>query len=127
MIKPTILIIDDEPHLLRSLSLILENDYHILTANDGREGSMLFKSNPSVSLILLDLIMPVMNGAETLAVIREASRDVKVIIMTGDANHAYARECADLNIQGCVEKPFDIPKLLMQLKQELGIGEFTKK
>ena len=124
MAKPTILIIDDELNLLKSLSLILTDDYDILTASNGREAIQLFKSNPSVSLILLDLTMPVMNGAEALAIIRETSREVKVIIMTGNSSHDYAKKCAALNVQGYVEKPFDIPQLLMQIRKELGMDEF---
>lgn len=124
MVKPTILIVDDEPNLLKSLALILEDDYDILEAQNGKEAIQLFKSNPSISLILLDLYMPVMNGAKALEIIREASKDVKVIIMTGQSSHDYAKKCAALNVQGYIEKPVGIPELLMQIKKELGMDDF---
>ena len=124
MAKPTILIVDDEPHFLTSLSIILNNDYDILTASNGEEACLVFRSKPSISLILLDLDMPVMDGAEALAVIREINKDVKVIIMTGRSTHNYAKKCAALNVQGYVEKPYDIPELLMQIRKELGMDEF---
>ena len=124
MIKPTILIVDDEPHFLTSLSILLKNDYDILTAPDGEEACLVFRSKPSISLILLDLDMPVMNGAEALEIIREISKDVKVIIMTGRSNHDFAKKCAALNVQGYVEKPYDIPEFLMQIRKELGMDEF---
>ena len=127
MVKPTILIVDDEPNLLKSLALILEDDYDILEAQNGKEAIQLFKSNPSISLILLDLYMPVMNGAKALEIIREASKDVKVIIMTGKSSHDYAKKCAALNVQGYVEKPVGIPELLMQIKKELGMDDFKAK
>ena len=124
MLKPTILIVDDDPHCLKSLTPALEGDYYILAAQNGKEACLLFKSNPSLSLILLDLDMPVMNGTEALAIIRGINKDVKVIIMTGKSSHDYAKKCASLNVQGYLEKPFDIEKLLSQIKEELGTDEF---
>ena len=124
MVKPTILIVDDDHHCLKSLTLTLEGDYYILAAQNGREACLLFKSNPSLSLILLDLDMPVMNGTEALAIIRGINKDVKVIIMTGRSSHDYAKKCASLNVQGYVEKPYEIHELLSQIKKELGMEDF---
>ena len=124
MVKPTILIVDNDHHFLKSLTLALEEDYYILAAKNGREACLLFKSNLSISLILLDLDMPVMNGTEALAIIRGISKDVKVIIMTGRSSHNYAKKCANLNVQGYVEKPLDVHRLVSQIKKELGADDF---
>ena len=124
MQKQTILIVDDDHHFLKSLTLALEGDFHILAAKNGREACLLFKSNPSLSLILLDLDMPIMNGTEALAIIRGINKGVKVIIMTGRSSHDYAKKCASLNVQGYLEKPFDAHKLLSQIKKELGTDDF---
>jgi YesN/AraC family two-component response regulator len=124
VVKPAILIVDDEPRLLKNLSLLFKKDFHILVASDGREACMLFRSNPSLSLILLDIDMPVMNGTEALEIIRDISNDVKVIIMTGRSSHDYAKKCASLNVQGYVEKPFDVEQLRSQIKKQLGVIDF---
>lgn len=71
-------------------------------------------------MILLDLDMPVMNGVEALEKIRGINNDVKVIIMTGKSSHKWARQCANLNVQGYIEKPFDIEELIEQMKKLLG-------
>lgn len=124
MEKPTILIADDEPGLLENLSLLYKDDFRILTASNGKEAYLIFKADPSLSLILLDLDMPVMKGTEVLEKIRDISNDVKIIIMTGRSSHEYAKKCASLNVQGYVEKPFEVKQLKAQIKRQLGLNEF---
>ena len=123
MDKPSVLIIDDEPRLLSSLSLILEGDFNVLTALNGRDGLEVYTSNP-VSAILLDLDMPVMNGLETLEKIRESNDDVNVIIMTGKSSHEWAIQCANLNIQGYIQKPCDPAEIVDRMKKLVGIEDF---
>jgi len=123
MDKPSVLIIDDEPKLLSSLSLILGEEFNVLTALNGRDGLEVFTSNP-VSAILLDLDMPVMNGLEALEKIRESSDDVNVIIMTGKSSHEWAIQCADLNIQGYIQKPCAPADIVDRMKKLVGIEDF---
>ena len=94
MNKPSVLIIDDEPLLLSSFSSLLERDFNVLTAPNGREGLSKFRSNPSLSMILLDLQMPVMNGVETLKAIRAFDDKVKIDIMTAEISNEWAEQCA---------------------------------
>lgn len=124
MNKPTVLIVDDEPKLLDGLLLLLKNKFHILTAENGAKGLSSFKANPAISIILLDLDMPVMNGVAALEKIREISNEVKVIIMTGKSTHDWAKKCASLNVQGYAEKPFDIKKLIDDMKMLMRIDNF---
>ena len=81
--KHLILIVDDEPRLLKSLFLLLRNNFDIVTATNGKEGYKLFKIHPYLSMILLDLDMPVMNGVEMLERVRDENNNMKVIVMTG--------------------------------------------
>jgi len=60
--KHSILTVDDEPGLLKSLSH-LKDHFEIVTAFNGQEGYKQYKSHPDLSMVLLDLNMPVMNGA----------------------------------------------------------------
>jgi len=120
MNKPYVLIVDDEVRFLESLSLFLKKDFNVITAHNGKDGLRLFQSNPHISIILLDLEMPLMDGAEMLLKIRENGGDVNVIIMTGRSSHEYARKCADLNVQGYIEKPFGPDELMERLKKLTG-------
>ena len=122
--KPTILIVDDEPELLNILSCVLRREFHVLTASNGEDALCTLKTHPSISLILLDLDMPVMNGLEMLKRIRIKGNDIKVMIMSGTCCYEWARECADLNVQGYIEKGFNPEKLICKIKKILGIEEF---
>ncbi len=123
--RPVILLVDDEPRFRLSLAKLLEDNYTVLTAADGQEGLTLFESAP-VSLTLLDLDMPVMNGVEMLERLRAGTDDAKVIVMTGRSTHGWAKSCANLNVQGYIEKPFEIDDLVARMKDVLGEGSSSK-
>ena len=120
--KQTILVVDDEKNMLTSLKIILEKDFNVLTASNGREGLSIFNSK-DISAILLDIDMPVMNGLEFLRRIRNSDKFMKVIMMTGKSCHEWAKKCADLNVQGYVEKPFDVVELIEKIKGMLGVTD----
>jgi len=109
--------------MLSSLTLLLEREFNVLTAPNGREGLLKFKSNPSLFLILLDLHMPVMNGVETLKAIRAVDDKIKIVVMTGESIHKWAVQCADLNIQGYIEKPLDPEEMLARMKKLVPCNE----
>ena len=119
MDRHTILIIDDEPGMLDSLSIILGHEYSVLVAESGEDGLNIIKNN-TISLVLLDLNMPGMSGAEVLEKIRETDSHLKVLIMTGHRDWEWMTKCADLGIQGYIEKPFAPDKLLERLRALLG-------
>ena len=121
--KPTVLIIDDEPRLLSSLSCLIEREFDVLTASNGRNGLSIFNST-DISVILLDIDMPVMNGLEVLQRVRSVDKFVKVIIITGKSTHDWAKGCADLNVQGYMEKPFNVDALIEKIKELLGVRNF---
>ena len=118
MNRHSILIIDDEVNLLKSLEAFLKDEFHIHTAQGGREGLMILGRHP-VSMVLLDLKMPGMNGIEVLEEIRRKDYDMKVVIMTGLRDYDWSRRCADLAVQGFIEKPFPPEKILIRLQQIL--------
>lgn len=124
MHKQSILIVDDEQGLLETLSHLLQREFHVYTASNGREGLHTFKANPSISLILLDLEMPVMNGLEMLKRLRKMDNNVKVMIMTGKSCHEWAKKCANLHVHGYIEKAFAPKELIGMIKKILGIEEF---
>lgn len=120
MKKPTVLIIDDERNFLESLSFTLADDFHILTASGGRKGLSLLNKNP-VSAMILDLDMPDMTGVEVLQKIRQKNKSLPVLILTGRSSHEWAKRCADMTVQGYIEKPVDIEGLIDKIKNVIGI------
>lgn len=123
MKKPSILIIDDNPKIHKSLFLIFEDEYHVFTASNGRDGFGIIERN-NISLIILDLQMPEMNGLEFLQCIRKVNEDIPVLIMTGHSSHDWAKKCADLNVQGYFEKPYDIDALASRVRKLLATDDF---
>lgn len=114
--KPTILIADDEPAFLESLSLILEREFNVLTAPDGLIGLSIINTRP-LSLAILDLDMPGLDGMELLRLIRQENRALPVLIMTGRVDESCRSNCSDLNVQGYLEKPVDIPVLIEKIRE----------
>ena len=79
--KPSVLVIEDDADLCDCVREELEQaGYHVVTAGNGREGLAQLDANPAPRLILLDLMMPIMNGYEFLAALR--SRDHAPVVLT---------------------------------------------
>lgn len=108
-----VLVIDDDPDILESMTFVLESaGYRVSTATNGAEALDHLRGNVAPCLILLDLMMPVMNGWQFRA---EQSRDSKlagipVVVVTG-AGHAL-QKAASLGVAGCLEKPVDLDELI---------------
>lgn len=118
-----ILIVEDEVLLLKALSALFEGDkYEILLAHDGKEGlDMALNRHPDI--ILLDLIMPVMDGMTMLNKLREDQwgRDAKVIILTnlGD-NEKLAEAMKNGTYDYLVKTDWNIEDVSKLVKQKIG-------
>lgn len=108
--------------ILDSLSLILANEFNVHTAPNGSAAlDKVGTLSESISLILLDLDMPVMSGVEFLQRIRSEYHEIPVIILTGRGNHEWARQCADLGVHGYVDKLIDTKELIGKIRKILGL------
>lgn len=122
MSKHSLLIVDDEPEILISLSTLLEDEFHVRTASNGREALSIIK-NKSLSLILTDLQMSEMTGVELLEQVRESDSTTPILIMTGNSCQNWAERCADLNVQGYIKKPVNVERLIERIKKLLCIDD----
>ena len=105
--KRTILVVDDELINRELLRNILETEYEVITAKNGQEGlEALREKNGMVSLVLLDLMMPVMNGTDMLRCIKEdaATAQIPVIVLTSDQTAEI--ECLELGAIDFIPKPY---------------------
>ena len=114
-----ILVIEDEASILRGLKDNLESEgYSVSTASDGKKG--LEKAlKESVDLVLLDLMLPDIDGLEVLKIIRKVST-VPVIVITGHPQDVSEIHLADLKIEGYIEKPISLATVLNTLKFIIG-------
>jgi two-component system, OmpR family, response regulator VicR len=115
----TILVVDDEHAILETLSEVIEwEGYAVLTAHDGRRALEILDAEP-IDAVLLDFMMPVKDGVETLAEIRErpALAELPVILMTA-APKSIPPDVA--RYDALLAKPFTIATVLAALASALG-------
>jgi two-component system cell cycle sensor histidine kinase/response regulator CckA len=115
----TILVAEDEPRVRRvALQILQRAGYHTLAAANGAEAiRMLSERAEAVQLVLLDLVMPEMGGAETWAKMRALRPNLKVLFTSGYADQRYRRGLSgDIDV---LEKPFRSEDLLARIRQAL--------
>ena len=116
-----ILIVDDEQNvnLMMQEALIDQGD-RILSARDGIEAIKIYrKFGTEISLVILDYIMPVMDGAEVFEELRIINPRVAVVLSSGFTEHDNLRIMLSKGLRGFIPKPFSRQKLLMQVRATL--------
>jgi CheY-like chemotaxis protein len=107
-----ILVVDDDADIREGLRQALEFEgYSVSQAANGKQAWELLHSRPPPALVLLDLMMPVMDGSELLRLIRSdpAVRKLPVVLVTAFGSAAAARA---VESQGCLAKPIDLDELM---------------
>lgn len=108
--QKNILVIEDNKEIQDSIKMALEIDgFNVFTANNGREGMNLLEKIPTPSLILLDLLMPVMNGWEFM---EELNKDIMHSSIPVVIVSALDKKQTTPNVSGYIQKPIDLDKLL---------------
>lgn len=119
MEKPHILIIDDDPYLLKTLADILRgNGYETMTAIDGAEGFARLGERP-VNLVLIDLGLPDISGIDILNYVKIQYPGTDAIILTGNATLDAAIDATNQGAFCFMLKPYDIDQLLLQIRRAL--------
>lgn len=118
----TILLVDDEDRILKVGTKVLEKlGYRVLEATNGVEALKLYKEQmDQIDLVILDLMMPQMGGAETFDRLKEINPDVKVLLSTGYSLEGLAE---DLLASGCdafIQKPFGMQAMAEKIREVLG-------
>ncbi len=111
--KLNILLIDDEELVLELASEILTFlGHHVVARNSGRAGIDYFKEHQQeIDLIIVDLLMPDMNGKECYEEIRQIDARVPVIISTGISDVAEKESLKQLQVFAFLEKPYTVPQI----------------
>jgi DNA-binding response OmpR family regulator len=115
-----ILVIDDEPYIGRIIQLKLEaSPYRVDVCQDGAAALDRLRTEDPVDLILLDIMMPNMNGFEVLARLREIPHRsaTPVIMLTGKGQSADREQAASLGASDFLTKPFSPKKLLARIEE----------
>ncbi len=118
-----IMVVDDNPDHLHSIKQTIENmddDYKVTCASSGIRCLKLLENSEIPDLILLDIMMPKMNGWETFKTIQENSswRDIPVVFLTARTDD-FAQNAGSFLAADYIEKPFDIDDLKKRIEKVL--------
>lgn len=123
---PKILIADDDPVLLKYLSAVLEKyDYQYTTATNGIEAIEKVKAY-SPDLMLLDVMMPEMDGLEVCKKLKDdlRTRHIPIILITGSTDRELRIKGLSVGANDFLTKPIDRPELIARIRNLLRIKEF---
>ena len=112
-----ILLVDDEPDLLSGLKRSFAKrlpDIEVVTAAGGNEALNLLEQQ-EVALVLMDIMMPVMDGIELIEKVRAENKDIIIIAITAVYSGKNVTEVLEKGADQCLTKPFDIPQLMLIL------------
>ncbi|NUQ17319.1 MAG: response regulator, partial [Sphingomonas sp.] len=114
-----VLIVDDDIRNIFSLTSVLESyDVEVLHAERGKDGILILEQTPGVDVALIDIMMPEMDGYETMQQIRKraALADLPLIAVTAKAMKGDRQKCLDAGASDYIAKPVDIELLLALLR-----------
>jgi CheY-like chemotaxis protein len=115
----TILLVDDDMRNLFAMSKILsEKGMNVLKAEDGEKALALLDAHPEIALVLLDIMMPVMDGYQTARQIRSQPRfhDLPIIALTAKALKDDRDKCIEAGANDYLAKPVDVDRLFSTLR-----------
>ena len=118
-----ILIVDDDIRNIYSLTSVLESyDVEVVHAERGKDGILILEQTPGIDIALIDIMMPEMDGYETMQQIRQRRQlaEVPLIAVTAKAMKGDREKCLEAGASDYIAKPVDIALLLALLRVWIG-------
>jgi two-component system alkaline phosphatase synthesis response regulator PhoP len=128
--RPTLLIIEDNADTRRFLEIMLGKEFEIVTAENGVIG-VDFARNKSPDLVLLDIMLPVLNGYDTCSLLKkdEKTKNIPIIFLSAKNTLSDIRQGLQTGADDYLPKPFDYKELLARIKARIkqsgGQGSLT--
>jgi DNA-binding response OmpR family regulator len=114
--KKRILIVEDDQRVLKMLKIRVElEDYEVITARDGQEG-MRFVESEKPDILLLDILLPVMNGLDLL---ERLSTFPRIPVIAFSAQRELGEKALKLGADAFFPKPFDLDKMVSKVRELL--------
>lgn len=126
-----ILVVDDNEFIIQTAReelVTLNPDWQIIEAKNGKECLDVLEKNKDVDLILLDIMMPEMDGLEAANRIKknDSLKHIPIIFLTAKTDH-FSKGMGEINSEDYIEKPFDIFDLNKRIRKVLKKAELTGK
>ncbi len=117
----TILLVDDEDMIIDVTQDILKLfGYNVLTAKGGKEAIRAYKKKQDkIDMVILDMIMPGMNGGEVYDKLKEINPDIKVLLSSGYSLNGQAAEILERGCNGFIQKPFNSTDISKKIREIL--------
>jgi two-component system KDP operon response regulator KdpE len=125
--RPLILVVDDEPVVLRALRVALEAQDYVVAATLNGEDALARIANGAVDLVLLDLGLPALSGFEVIRRTRVLYPVLPIIVLSAQGDDGVKVEALDLGADDYVSKPFSVPELLARVRVALRHGDVAGK
>jgi putative nucleotidyltransferase with HDIG domain len=125
--KNTILIVDDEPIIRRSLRYNLQKAGYPCLEAENAQGALEQLKSQTIALAILDIKMPGMSGKELLSEIKKLYRNTAVVMSTSIIDHVTIVECMKDGAQDYIVKPFDQNDVLMRVERILRFREMEQR
>ena len=122
LLGKSVLVVDDDIRNIFALSSVLERrGMKVFTANTGNEAIQLLESTPELSIVLMDIMMPEMDGYQTMQKIREnpAFRRLPIVALTAKAMKGDREKCFEAGASDYLAKPVNTEQLLSALRMWL--------
>jgi HAMP domain-containing protein/CheY-like chemotaxis protein/signal transduction histidine kinase len=122
LVGETALLVDDDARNIFALSSVLERrGMHVLTATTGHEAITIIESTPNLAIVLMDIMMPEMDGYQTMQVIRQKPgfRRLPIIALTAKAMKGDREKCLEAGASDYLAKPVNTEQLLSTLRMWL--------
>ena len=109
---------DDERNIFALSSILEEKEIQIVVAKNGKEALKILQKDPDIDLVLMDIMMPEMDGYEAMREIRKQKRfkNLPIIALTAKAMKGDREKCINAGATDYLSKPIDVEKLLSLLK-----------
>ena len=118
----TVFLVDDEDMIVDVGELLLEKlGYKTLVAGNGMDAIEIYKEKKNhIDMVILDMIMPEMDGGETYDKLKQINPDVKVLLSSGYSINSQATEILERGCDGFIQKPFTMKNLSQKIREVLG-------
>jgi CheY-like chemotaxis protein len=119
--RELILVVDDEEFITVLAKQVLSEDgYRVVSAKNGFQAIEIYRQlKDSIALVILDFVMPVMDGADVFTELQQINPNVSVVLSSGFAEQDRLRGMLASGLRGFIPKPYTQKKLLEQIRQTL--------
>ena len=109
--RPTIMIVDDEPEVRDSFTIILEDRYDLAMAETGEEALSALQDRTDIRMVFLDYKLPGISGLDVLRTLRQKGIRVPVVMVTGKGTRDTAAEAFHFEVEDYITKPFRVKEI----------------